>query len=59
MENTEKTYIKTPRGNIRINETFTSDEDARKAGYGYWFTHNGTQIYGHSNPCLKAVVKAT
>lgn len=57
MINTEKIYVETPRGRIRINETFETDEEARERGYGLWFSHNGVAIYGHTDPCLKATVK--
>ena len=38
-------YLKTPRGTFHIHETFASEEEARKNGYEYYFTHENVDIY--------------
>jgi hypothetical protein len=36
--------LETPRGMFRYG--FDSEEEARAAGYGHWFTHDGVKIFG-------------
>ncbi|QNK41461.1 virulence protein [Caproicibacter fermentans] len=35
----------TPRGTLLIEDRFDTDEEARAAGYGMYFTHEGRDIY--------------
>lgn len=41
--------IKTPRGEFKICKKFKSKEDAKKDGFGYYFTHDGKNIYTKSD----------
>ena len=41
--------LKTPRGTFEITATFDNMEDAKKDGYGYYFTFNGRDIYTRSD----------
>ena len=41
--------LKTPRGTFEITTTFDSLEEARKEGYGYYFTFGGKDIYTKSD----------
>ena len=41
---TKPETIETPRGTFRFE--FESEEEARAAGYGLWFEHEGVKIFG-------------
>jgi len=34
-----KSIIVTPRGTLKIQESFSNDQEARNNGYGLYFTH--------------------
>ncbi len=47
----------TPRGTLLIEERFDTDEEARAAGYGMYFTHEGRDIYNKPSGNGKHSVK--
>jgi len=48
MENNK--IIKTPRGTFKIDKIFTSKNEAKQNGFGYYFTNdNGQDIYTKTN----------
>ena len=53
----EEITLDTPRGIIKIHTLFDSEEEARKAGWGLWFTHLEYDIYAKENRVGAAVMR--
>ena len=45
VEKSQFFHLITPRGTLLIQERFDTEEQARQAGYGMYFTHKGRDIY--------------
>lgn len=45
VKKSETFHLITPRGTLLIQERFDTEEQARQAGYGMYFTHKGRDIY--------------
>ena len=41
--------LKTPRGEFEITYVFDTKEEAKRQGYGFYFSHEGKDIYTKSD----------
>ena len=48
MKTTELILV-TPRGTFKIHTIFDTDQEAKEAGWGLWFSHEKYDIYSREN----------